>query len=391
MKKAYTLEIYLFYYNLCIENSANMLRACLLLLSFLFLLTACNRYNPEQDNIPDIPRPEQAYSNEAMRLAIRMVEQYPDEPLYQYKKGLLHLKRQEWREATELFNKALAYDSLNTTYRFALAKAYHAQEEYKKALQTLQRVLPKLDDSYEALLLAGELFYTQKEYDNATKNLNKALKITPYEAEVYYWKGTVALARLDTANAIRNLNLALARKPQYALAYNAFAEMYNRYELPDMAIFYANKGLQYQKQIPILYFTKAEAFRMKRFFEDSAKANYDQAYRLNRKLYMAAFYLGKYAYEAGKYDEAKRYLDAVVRQEPTIAYAHYYLGMCLYISGNKAEALKKMGLAMQHDNRLIAANDMYWAINRELQQERYYRYEDSIRRLQQRVDTTARF
>ncbi len=358
---------------------------------FFISIMACDRYNPVQDEIPDVPRETQAYSTEAMNLAIRMIELYPEEPLYKYKKGVLHLQRQEWSAAVEAITQALKYDSLNVSYRFSLATAHHAQEDYKKALQIFQRILPKIEDDFESLVLVGELYYTQKEYDNATKYLNKALKITSHEAKVYYWKGTVALARLDTATAIQNLNIALQRKPSYALVYNAFAEMYNRYDLPTLAITYVNKGLQYDAKASILYFTKAEAFRIKRFSDDSARLNYEKAYRLNRKLHMAGYYLGKYTYEAGKYEEAKRYFEAVVRQEPVFATAYYYLGMCLRMSGNKEEALKKLGMAIKQDAKLLTATDMYWAISNEIQQERYYRYEDSLRRISQVIDTTKHF
>jgi len=353
---------------------------------------ACDRYNPAQDNIPDLPTPSHAHAIEAMRLINRMIEEHPGEPFYRYKKGLMYLQRGEWQEAVDFLQQALRYDSLNAQYRYALSTAYHAQEAYKPALQTLQRVLPKLDNDFKALLLAGELYYQQKQYHNATKYLNKALKITPHEADVYFWKGSVALARLDTAVAIRNLNLALQHKPDYALAYNAFGEMYSRYALYDLAIQYTQKGLRYAPKEARLYFTKAEAFRMKRYADDSAKANYEKAYQLNRKQYMTAYYLGKYAYDAGKYEEAKRYFEAAVRQEPVFATAHYYIGMCLRISGNKEEALKKFGLAMKQDAKLFAAADMYWALQTEIQQERYLRYEDSLRRSAERIaiDTTRK-
>lgn len=355
----------------------NIVIRCFLL---CWVLWACDRYNPSHEEIPDVPKRQQVYSAEAMRLVERMIEQYPNEPLYRYKKGIMLCGKGEWNEAVEVFGQALKYDSLNPRYRFALATAYHAQGEYSPALNTLQRVLPKLENDFESLVLAGELYYRNKEYDNATKHLNKALKLVPHEADVYYWKGVVALARLDTATAIRNLNQVLKRKPDYALAYNAFAEMYNRYDLTNLAIEYTNKGLAYNAQTPELYFTKAEAFRLKRYYEDSARANYERAYRLNRKLYWAGYHLGKYAYDAGKYEEASRYFEAVLKLEPTLAYANYYLGMCLRVRGEKDKALKKFALAMKQDTRLLIAVEMYWATNNEIQQERYWRYEDSLRK-----------
>lgn len=356
----------------------------------LLSLFACDRYNPSRENIPTIPSKQQAYSEEALRLLERMIEQYPQEPVYRYKKGLMLSQKNSWNEAVEALRGALKMDSLNPRYRLALAKAYHAQTEYTLALNTLQRTLPKLENDFESMLLAGELFYRNKEFDNATKYLNKSLKITPHEANAYYWKGVVALARLDTAVAIKNLHIALKKKPNYALAYNAFAEMYNRYELYNLAIEYTNKGLAYEKKASELYFTKAEAFRLKRFFDDSARTNYEKAYQLNRKQYWASYYLGKYAYDAGKYEEAKRYFESALKYEENFAYAHYYLGMCLKLKGNKEDALKKFATAMKQDARLLAATDMYWATHNEIQQERYWRYEDSLRKAGLMIDTTKR-
>lgn len=352
-------------------------------------LGACDSYSPVREDIPEVPSQAQSHSLEALRLVERMIEQYPNDPSYRYRKGAMLAEKRDWISATEVFKQALRFDSLNPRYRIALAKTYHAQLEYKIALQMLTRILPKLENDFHGLLLAGELFYRNKEYDNATKYLNKALRLTPHEAEVYYWKGAVALTRLDTAVAIQNLNQALKIRPKYALAYNAFAEMYSRYELYNLAIEFTNKGLAYEAS-PELYFTKAEAYRMKRFAEDSAKANYLKAYKLNKKLYWASYHLGKYSYEAGKFEEAKKYFEAVLREEANLAHANYYLGMCLRLRGDREDALKKLALATKQDAKLLAAAEAYWALNNELQQERYWRYEDSLRRAGMFVDTTRR-
>lgn len=352
-------------------------------------MSACDNYSPAREDIPDVPSQAQSHSLEALRLVERMIEQYPNEPMYYYQKGKMLFDKKDWISAVDIFKQALKYDSLNPRYRLALCKTYHAQNEYKRALWTIERILPKLENNLEALLLVAELLHRNKDYDNATKYLNKALRLTPHEAEVYYWKGVVALARLDTAVAIRNLNQALKIKPQYALAYNAFAEMYNRYELFNLAIEFTNKGLAYQAS-PELYFTKAEAFRLKRYNEDSARVNYEKAYQLNQRLYWASYHLGKYSYDAGKFEEAKKYFERVLKEESNFAYANYYLGMCLRMRGDREDALKKFNLAMKQDNKLLAAADMYWALNNELQQERYMRYEDSLRKVGLGIDTTQR-
>ncbi len=356
-------------------------------LSCLFL--GCDRYRPSHEEIPDVPSQAQSYSLESLRLVERMIEQYPNEPAYKYKKGLMLSEKKDWIGAIDALKQALRYDSLNPRYRIALSKAHHAQGDYKFALQMIHKILPKLDNDFQALLLAGELFCRNKDYDNAVKHLNKALRLTPHEADVYYWKGVVALTRLDTAVAIRNLNQTLKLKPKHALAYNAFAEMYNRYEIYTIAIDFANKGLAYEA-LPELYFTKAEAFRLRRFAEDSARANYQKVYALNRKFYWASYHLGKYAYDIGKFEEAKKYFESALREESNLAYANYYLGMCLRFRGERESALKKFALAMKQDSKLFVASEAYWALSTELQQDRYARYEDSLRRVGLPPDTTRR-
>ena len=194
-------------------------------------LGACDSYSPAREDIPEVPSQTQGYSLDALRLVERMIEQYPNEPLYRYQKAKMLFDKKDWIGAVDGFKQTLKYDSLNPRYRLALCKAYHAQAEYKQALRTIEKVLPKFENDFQALLLTGELLHRNKEYDNATKYLNKALRLTTHEAEIYYWKGVVALTRLDTAVAIRNLNQALRIKPTYALAYNAFAEMYNNLPL----------------------------------------------------------------------------------------------------------------------------------------------------------------
>jgi tetratricopeptide (TPR) repeat protein len=344
-----------------------------------FALFACDKYNPTSDTMQKIPN-ENNLMNEASYKAIQdAFAKNPDASETNYQMALYKIRIKDDSTAIPYLEKALQIDSTQERYYLTLSKTYNKLKKNKKALDVLGKMKGSTEKNLESMILAGELYYEIKEYNESIKILNKALKIANKDPRVYYWKASVEVARLDSANALKNLKYALKYRPNYYQAYNLYTELFNKFEMYNFAIYYANKGIKINPKYDLLYFNKAEAFRLKRFAEDSALFFYKKTFELNPKTWQASYFLGKNAFEKGKIQEAKKYLNNTLKYKEYPS-ARYYLGMCWYYSQNKEKALKEIQKAMKYDTQNLLINEWYWKIKTEIQQEKYFQYEDSIRK-----------
>ena len=157
-------------------------------------------------------------------------------------------------------------DSLQPKYHFLAARILDRQEEYEPATLAIQKALSREEPHLETIILAGKLFFLQKEYDQTIRLQNRALRISSQDPRPFYWKANVAIVRLDSSNALKYLREALNRHPKYPQVYTSFAQLYLKYEMNKRAIQYANTGLRLNPDNDSLYFYKAEAFRLRRFY-----------------------------------------------------------------------------------------------------------------------------
>ena len=350
------------------------------LVIFLFALTACNKYNPVNDKIYGIPSKNNMLSESSLKSLEDVIKAFPDNPENFYKKALFHLKKNEDTLALASIKKALSLDSLNAKYYYILSKSQHRLRQTDLAMAAINKAGKQEDNNFEILILSGELSYLQKDFDNAIKYLNKALMISTSDARPYYWKANVEIARSDSASAIRNLNLALQKKPDYVDVYNSFAELYNKFEMYKTSVQFADKGLKINPRHDLLNFNKAEAFRRRVYFDDSAKVYYQKAYELNPELYLASYYLGRYAFDRAAFKEATKYFESSLKYKPEFSKSNYYLGICYRYAGKKEDALKKFEKTMKLEPTNLSAREFYWSVKNDIDQEKFLAREDSIRR-----------
>jgi tetratricopeptide (TPR) repeat protein len=351
-----------------------------LILLTLFSLFACDRYSPVNDQIYDLPKDNSSNQQSILKALQDAVVNYPQSADAHFKLATFHFKNHQDTLALDFLKTTLQLDSTQTKYYLTLAQVYDRLQQIEPAVQAVIKSQNSEETNYEALVLAGHLYYQKKEYDNAIKYLNKALKITQLDARVYYFKANVEIARYDSANALKNLATALRRKPNYHEVYNSYADLFIKFEMYNTAIRYANQGLKINPKSDLLHFNKAEAFRLQRFFEDSASIYYEKAFQINSKLDKAAYYAGVYAYERGKYQTAQKYMESSLQNNPKFAKAQYYLGMCLRYYGKKKEALKAFGQAIKLDSKDLLAGEMYWQVKNDIYNDELRIREDSIQR-----------
>lgn len=354
----------------------NIFYVCLL---FILFFSACNQYSSSEETIKKIPNENNLTDESTLKALQDAIMNNPDNAAPNFQMGLYYIRKKQDSLAIPFLEKALQIDSTQENYFINLSKAYNNLGKANKALNILERSRSINDKNLELLILKGEIYYHIKEYNESVKILNQALNISRKDARIYYWKANNEIARLDSANAFKNLVLALKYNPNYYQAYHSYAELFSKYELYNASIYYANLGLKINPNDEKLNFSKAESFRLKRFAEDSAYFYYKKTYQINPKIWQASYFVGKYIFEKGQIQEAKKYFLHSLKYK-NFSFSRYYLGLCYFYGQEKSKALKELLKATELDPQNLAANEWYWKIKGEIEMEKMYKYEDSLRK-----------
>ncbi|NJL14686.1 MAG: tetratricopeptide repeat protein [Microscillaceae bacterium] len=342
--------------------------------------TGCSRYNPKNDRIPDLPTPTGA-GRTAQAMLEMALKEYPQDPWAYFQLAQYYYEQRSQGLALSLVDKAIARDSTQQDFFFLKARILARGGEEKEALENLNKALPIAETQAEKLLLAGKLHFTLKSYDEAIKLFNRLLKNDSLEARGYFWKGKVEVARRDSALALANLRRALQLQPRMAEAYHSLSELYLDFEMLGAAMREAERGLKISPAHAGLLFHKAEAFRLRVYFDDSAQVYYRKALEADARQYQAAFQLGRYAFEKGDCPAVQQYLEPALRIAPDLGRAYYYLGVCAWRKGQGAKALQWLEKNMRLEPNFLPSRELYWQIKTQLQQEAQLAREDSLRRL----------
>ncbi|GAB4411925.1 MAG: hypothetical protein OHK0053_38530 [Microscillaceae bacterium] len=346
----------------------------------IWSLTSCSRYNPKNDRIPDVPTPSGGDRTTQAMLEMALKE-YPQDPWAYFQLAHYYYYHRSQGLALSLIDKAIASDSTRQDFYFLKARILAFEGKEKEALECLEKALPGEETQPEKLLLAGRLHFALKSYDEAIKLFNRILKNDSLDARGYFWKGKVEVARRDSALALANLRRALQLQPRMVEAHHSLAELYLYFEMLGAAMREAEKGLKISPTHAGLLFYKAEAFRLRVYFDDSAQFYYRKALEADARQYRAAFQLGRYAFEKGDCEAVQQYLKPALKIAPDLSRAYYYLGVCAWRKRQGAQALDWLEKNMRLEPNYLPSRELYWQIKTQLQQEAFLAREDSLRRL----------
>jgi tetratricopeptide (TPR) repeat protein len=157
--------------------------------------------------------------------------------------------------------------------------------------------------------------------DEAIAKFNEVLAIEPKCPECYANIGTVQVRQKKYDEAEASYKKAIEIKPDSADAYNGLANVYNAEKKFDQAAEAAKKAMD---------LSNAAAAAAPPGAPGSPAPQAGNASN--------AFNQGVILWNAGKIPEAKAQFEQAVKLDPLLADAHYWLGMALVNGGNTAEA-----------------------------------------------------
>lgn len=129
--------------------------------------------------------------NQLLRRMTQNAIREPQNPVFQYGKGLALANLEKDNEATAAFQQALKLAPGNPLIQRDLAIFYFHQNHYQDAQQLLEQLGQRFPQDDVVLYYLGRIYQERKQADKALPLFEKVHKLNPTFSEVYYNLGTL--------------------------------------------------------------------------------------------------------------------------------------------------------------------------------------------------------
>jgi tetratricopeptide (TPR) repeat protein len=259
-------------------------------------------------------------------------------------RGELERRRELWRlqEAVQSLNKAMAMDPECARAYYNRAATYHAQQQWDRALDDLDRAI-------EIEPLAGFYFGRADIHSNlghneqADEDYSKAIELSrdvTTQARSLYNRALIRYYDLgEHEKGLADFDQAIKLDPGFAMAYRARGAVYWDQERWEEAVQDYSKAIELEPNDAGAYVSRGYVYSMLGRLEDSLQ-DYDRAIELEP--YNAGAYSGRGdAYvQLGHLEEALQDYNKAIELEPDHAGAHSGRGYVYMRLGQLEEALQ---------------------------------------------------
>ncbi len=151
---------------------------------------------------------------EAIYLQALPIAPQPSELLHLL--GVIAAQRQQFDEAIELINQAIALDNTVANFYSSLGGALSGQGQWTEAIESFNRALTLEPNHLEAHYNLGNLLRHHRQWAQAAQHYRQYLALNPNDATVHHYLGSVLLSQRQISEAIKCYQQALALKPNDA-------------------------------------------------------------------------------------------------------------------------------------------------------------------------------
>lgn len=130
--------------------------------------------------------------------------------------GVIAAQRQQFDEAIELINQAIALDSTVANFYSSLGGALSGQGQWAEAIANFNRALTLDPNHLEAHYNLGNLLRHHQQWAQAAQHYRQYLALNPNEATVHHYLGSVLLSQRQISEAVKCYQQALALQPNDA-------------------------------------------------------------------------------------------------------------------------------------------------------------------------------
>jgi tetratricopeptide (TPR) repeat protein len=129
-------------------------------------------------------------------------------------RGLVLIKKHDYRNATADFTKAAPHDPSNASSALNnRANAYELIGEYDQALEDYGRAIKLNPKNAVASFNRAGLYYTKAEYEDAIKDYDRAIDVKPDYIDAYNNRGKAYQAKGEINNALADFDIAVQCDP----------------------------------------------------------------------------------------------------------------------------------------------------------------------------------
>jgi tetratricopeptide (TPR) repeat protein len=204
-----------------------------------FLSTSSAPNGPTSSSSEGILKFRERNFKEAKELFLRALRQDPGDSIAQLYLGRTLFGLGDYQEAIEALQKLRTESGENLETLYWLGKAYQ-----ETAAATLQRMIDIDSGSYRVYQMSGELLEEKMRYAEALKSYQRALKQSPDLSGIRFAIGNVYWKLQQLDDAITWLKEELARNPYHSMANYRLGNIYLSKASPELAIPFLERATQ---------------------------------------------------------------------------------------------------------------------------------------------------
>lgn len=167
------------------------------------------------------------------KLAQQAIDQFPHEGMGYFYKGECYVAAANYEEAQVMYEKAVANDASNTTYKLRLIFAAIQNEDGDRAEELCDELLEKEPDNPEVHLHAALFFIETRFNEDALTHLNKALELDANFEAALRVRADLHVALQNIEGAIEDISRVLVINPNNEHALHSRIQFKGLLENPD--------------------------------------------------------------------------------------------------------------------------------------------------------------
>jgi tetratricopeptide (TPR) repeat protein/uncharacterized caspase-like protein len=309
---------------------------------------------------PDGPREETVYPGQESTVSIRILvaRRRPRAAVDAFEKGIEYYNKgfeENYRRASEQFQRALAADANYSQAALFLGRAQHALFEPEKAKQSLQRALQIDPDYVEARVSYAGILLDTGEMDEAIRQLTRATDREPKNGMAWYLLAQAFRMKESYSQGIDAGRKAVELTPANAEAHFWLAENYR------LAGKYSESIREYQDYLRLSDFDSGMAGKLNYYvvgflagMGKKRRATQQDTWRDLRSL--AYFGLCDAERKLSRFDSAIGYCQRSLSFDAKDPYAHYAIALSYARKAEQTGSLETLAAARKHFQAMLEIN-----------------------------------
>ena len=214
----------------------------------------------------------------------------------------------QFKSAIPYLEKAIAAGTRKLEASYMLGNAHVQMHEMAPAARAFAILYSVPPDSASAYLITAQMMIRQGFEENAEKAVLRSLELDPKIPEGHYLLGEIATFHGEIERAITELNKEIEFNPNFAMAYYKLGDAFSRREQWDEAIPQLERSIWLNPTYSGAYILLGKGY-LRRKELPNAENMLRQALRMDPQNSSAHYLLGQTLSQAGRMDEAKKFLD----------------------------------------------------------------------------------